>query len=288
LRYELLSVRNPLALPPADGTISATDTSFANGYFGYRPLRNTYSHGGSVDGAVWLKGSLSPLPPAQAVLKVDVEGSGKLEDSYRPSLSQTLVEVASLTGLPDFLYNEVKKYDVLKAKGFTEDEIKLLLGYIPQHQVDLDAVTWGAFELHADKAPTAIVTITGDNPYKSGAIDRQKVKAKRVFSAPKDYDDAVSLYNTLKRDYPHWLAGKDNFAYQTLGLEIFEWMQNVDFYYGEFIDHKTHYQQLKQVPDLEIINRLNELREKLSKVSVLVDERDKHVGKVDEVLRKGW
>jgi hypothetical protein len=42
------------------------------------------------------------------------------------------------------------------------------------------------------------------------------------------------------------------------------------------------------VPDFEIRNRLNELTEKLSKVSALVEERDKHVAKAREVLRRGW
>jgi hypothetical protein len=287
-RYDLSAVVDPLNLPTSYQTIYATDTSFASGYFGFRFLRESYPHGGCESGSAWLKSSLSPLPPAQAVLELGLEGSGRGDDPFKPSLSKNLAEIDLLTGLPDFLYLEARKYSVLKSKGFTDDEMRLLFGYIPQHQVDLDAVTWGAFELQADKSPTAIITITGNNPYKSGAVDRQKAKAKRVFTPPKDYDEAVSLYNTLKKDYPHWLAGKDNFAYQALGLEVFEWFQNVDFYYGELIEHKTHYQQLKQVPDFEIRNRLSWLTDTLSKVVALVDERDKHIAKAREVLSKGW
>jgi hypothetical protein len=193
-----------------------------------------------------------------------------------------------LTGLPDFLYQEARRYRLLKNKGFTDDEIEALLGYIPQHQVDLDSVTWGAFELHADKAPTAIVMIAGDNPYQVGAIERQKSVAKRVFTPPKDYNDAIALYNQLKRDYPHWLAGKDSFAYQILGWEELDLMQNVDFYYGELITHKTHYQQLKQAPDFAIRNRLEELANKLSRISVLTNERDKHIDKINEINKLGW
>jgi len=146
----------------------------------------------------------------------------------------------------------------------------------------------GAFELHPDKAPTIIVTITGDNPYSPGGVERQKTIAKRVFTPPKSYDEAVALHKTLAKDYPHWLAGKDNFAYQVLGLEVFDYFQNVDFYYGELLEYKTHYDQIKKVPDFEIRNRLNELVNKLSRATVLVDERDKHVAKVKEVLRRGW
>jgi hypothetical protein len=172
--------------------------------------------------------------------------------------------------------------------GSSEDPYRPLLLQEPtQDGRDLSAVTWGAFEF-SEKSPTNIIMIYGDNPYKPNAIERQKAKAKRVFKIPKDYSEAVELYNQLKKGYPHWLAGKDNFAYQVLGWEELDWFQNVDFYYGEFIEHKTHYQQLKQVPDWEIRNRLNELIDKMSKMTVLTDERDKHLRKVDEILRRGW
>ena len=291
LRYEISTYLDPLALPTPNATISATDTSFASGLYGFRVLRESSPHGGNDSASAWLKAPLSPSPPALGVLEVNLEGSGKPEDPFRPSLSKNLAKVTSLSGLPDFLYLEAKRYDMLKAKGFADEEIKLLLGYIPQHQVDLDSVTWGAFEF-SDKSPTNIIMITGDNPYKGGAVQRQmdyaKSKNLRVFSPPKNYGEVVSLYNKLKGDFKHWLAGKDNFAYMVLGLEELDLMQNVDFYYGELLEHRTHYQQLKQVPDSEIRNRLNELIEKLSKVSVLVDERDKHLKKINEILKKGW
>jgi hypothetical protein len=271
---------------PSTPQISATDTSLASGGMGVGDrsdanVNNTFGYGSLLAPA-------SASPPARGIIELNVEGSGKPDDPFRPSMSKSLTEISTLRGLPDFLYQEARKYDILKTKGFTEDEMRLVFGYIPQHQVDLDAVTWGAFELHPDKASTVVITITGDNPYKLGAIDRQKDKAKRTFAPPRSYYEAVSLYNTLKVDYPHWLAGVHNFAYQTLGLEIFDWMQNIDFYYGELIEHKTHYQQLKQVPDLEIRNRLNELMDRLSKVTALVDERDKHIMKAKEVLARGW
>jgi hypothetical protein len=270
--------------------ISATDTAFASGAFGYVKRRDSYGEGGTGihEGYALLKASLSPLPPALAILELSVEGTGKPEDPFRPATSKSLAEISTLTGLPDFLYQEARKYSILKAKGFTDYEIKALLGSVPQHQVDLDAVTFGSFELHPDKAPTAIVVIIDDNPYKAGAIDRQKTAAKRAFTPPKDYNGAALLYSTLKRDYPYWLAGKDNFAYQVLGLEVLDWMQNVDFYYGELLEHKTHYQQLKAVLDFEIRSRLDELIERLSKVSILAEERDKHIAKAREVLRAGW
>jgi hypothetical protein len=274
---------------------SATDTTFASGKFGSKmpSVTSNYMSDGALGfTSATFRSPSSPSPQSITIIETDICGSGKVEDPYRPSISRNLVEITSLTGLPDYLYLEAKKYSILKAKGFTDEEIQLLLGYIPQHQIDLDVVTWGAFELHTDKAPTVIITITGDNPYKSGAIQRQidfaKSKNLRVFSPPRDYSETIALYNQLKRDYPHWLAGKENFAYQTLGWEILDWMQNVDFYYGELLDHKTHYQQLKQVSDKEITSRLNELIDKLSRETALTDERDKHIGKAKEILKKGW
>jgi hypothetical protein len=152
---------------------------------------------------------------------------------------------------------------------------------------DLDSVTWGAFEFNPE-SPTVVIAVVGDNPYKEGAVERQKAEAERWWRPPGDYREAVELYNQLRRDYPYWLAGKDSFAYQVLGLEIFEWLQNVDFYYGELIEHRTHYDQLRQVGDEEIRSRLNELIEKLSNVAGLSDERKKHIVKAKEVLKRGW
>jgi hypothetical protein len=286
LRYEGTKFLNPLSLPTPDATISTTNTSFASGKFGYTIL--DYVNRGGIDPlSAYLLPTATPLPPAQAILELDIEGNGR-DTPYSPSLSKNLVEISSLEGLPDFLYQEAKRYQILISKGFTEDEIKLFLGYIPQHQVDLDSITWGSFEFHPDKASSVIVTVTGDNPYQNGAIERQKARAKRTFKPPRDHTEATDLYKSLVKDHPYWLAGKDNFIYQTLGLEIFDLLQNIDFYYGELLDHKTHYNQLKQVPDWEIENRINELIDKMSRETVLTDERDKHIGKAREILKRGW
>jgi len=264
---------------------TVTDTRYASGYIGIGFVGGYYPIPYAVP--TWFS-AFSRGVEAVAIIEMNVEGSGRPEDPYRPSFSSQLVDITSLQNLPDFLYRDAKRYQMLNKRNFTDEEIELLLGYIPQTKVDLDTLTWGAFELHPDKSPTVIVTITGDNPYSPGGVERQKTRAKQAFTPPKSYDKAVALYNQLKRDYPHWLAGKDNFAYQVLGLEELDLFQNVDFYYGELLEHKVHYSQLKQVPDLEIRNRLNELIDRLSKVTILVDERDRHIAKAREVLRRGW
>jgi len=264
--------------------ISGTDTSFASGLWGVGGW--AYNVGNSLDGAVLLAPA-SPSPQAISILEVGVEGSGRPDDPYRPILSRNLVPISQLSGLPAFLYREAKKYEVLRARGFTDEEIEAVFGPI-KYKVDLDAVTWGAFEFSPDKSPTAIVTVVGDNPYSLGAVERQRGVAKRWWGPPRGYNEAVELYGQLSRDFPHWLAGKDNFAYQVLGWEELEWLQNVDFYYGELVEHRTHYSQLKQVSDDEIRSRLNELIGKLSSMGVLRDERESHIAKAKEVLRRGW
>jgi hypothetical protein len=65
-------------------------------------------------------------------------------------------------------------------------------------------------------------------------------------------------------------------------------MQNVDFYYGELIEHRVHYSQLKQVGDDEIYRRIGELIDGLSKAEGLNEERLMHIEKAKEVLKRGW
>jgi hypothetical protein len=266
---------------------TATDTSIASGRWG---SGSAWLRGNPFRDA-WLRAPSSPAPPALAIIEVESEGDGTPENPYRPILSKNLVEIARLEGLPGFLYQEAKKYEILKAKGFTDEEIQLLLGYIPQHQIDRASVTWGAYEFNPD-SPTNIIIITGDNPYQSGAISKHVELARsrnlKTLSPPQNYREAVAQYQQLERDYPHWIAGKDNYAYMTLGLEELDLFQNVDFYYGELIEHKTHYQQLKQVPDFEIWRRLDELESRVEKIEVLTEERDRHLEKLRSIKRLGW
>jgi hypothetical protein len=270
--------------------LTATDTSLASGMFGGSRAAPGYSFfGGVLSGA--LRAPASASQPALLILEVEVGGSGAPEDPFRPSLSKSLAEISTLTGLPDFLYAEAKRYEILRGKGFADEEMQVVFGYVPQHQVDLDAVTWGAFE-PSEKSPTNIIVVTEDNPYKQGAIQRQAERAKkkglRVFGSPKNYGEAVALYNKLKSDFPHWLAGKDNFAYMCLGWEELDVLQNVDFYYGELVEHRTHHNQLRQVPEWEIRDRLLELKARLEQMAALHEERDKHLRKVEELLKRGW
>jgi len=268
--------------------ITVTDTTFPSGYV---LVGAGWSVNVAFTLAYFLRAPSSPSTPALAILEVETTGSGSSTDPFRPSMISNLVEITSLSGLQEFLYLEARKYEILRNKGFTDEEIKLVLGYIPQHQVDLNSVTWGAFEF-SEKSPTNIITIQGDNLYRPGAVERQveyaRNKGLKTLKPPRDYREAKEQYNNLKKDFSHWLAGKDNYAYQALGWEVLDLFQNVDFYYGELLEHKIHYNQLKQVPEWEITNRLITLYNELSKVTILVDERNNHLKKLSELLKKGW
>jgi len=270
--------------------ISATDTTFASGVFGYTKRRD-WAGSGIHEGFAQLRSSMSPGLQALAIIEVETTGNGSADDPFGPKMKSELVEISNGLNVPDFLKIERKKYDVLKSKGFTDKEIKLLFGYVPRHQIDTATVSFGSFEFSSESA-TNIITVSGNNPYDSRAIEKQIEHARsrnlKVISPPKDYGEAVEQFRMLKKDFPHWLAGKDNYAYQTLGHEVFEIFQNVDFYYGELLEHKKHYDQIKQVPDFEISRRLDELESKLLKIDVLIDERDKHHDKLREMVRKGW
>ncbi|MCC5990380.1 MAG: hypothetical protein LM558_02570 [Thermosphaera sp.] len=167
--------------------------------------------------------------------------------------------------------------------------IKLFKDVDESRGIDRASVTVGAFEA---SPPTSIVTVFSGNPYTGDrAIDVQKEYARskglKVLRPPKDYREAVEQYMSLRAEC-NWLAGKDSYAYQALGLEELDLFQNVDFYYGELLEHRTHYQQLKQVPDAKTRGRLEELADRLSKVTVLAEERDKHIAKAKKILRVGW
>jgi len=267
--------------------LTATDTTFASGVagLGKHNVDLRYSR-------IYRKpyGTLAGELPGVMILESEMRMG--VENQMEPSLLSNLIEISETMDLPEFLKQEKERYDQLRAKGMTDEEMYASLGYIPQHQVDINSVTWGGFEI-SPESPTNIIVVYGDNPYKPGAVERQEefVKSrglKAIRPSRGDYRDVVDVYMELRREFKDWIAGKDNFAYQVLGWRILYILQNVDFYYGELIEHRTHYNQLKQVPEHEIRRRLDALEEELSRVEVLTEERDKHLGKIREIKRIGW
>jgi hypothetical protein len=259
---------------------TVTDTTYASGYWGIGFVRGRHQHYHQV---AYFIPSFSEGAKAQYIVEAEVTGSGKPYEPYEPLLSQRLVPIKDSP--------EMKRVEELRKLGFTDEEIELVFGIKPQGYIDLDAVTVGAFEFD-ERMPTNIVAIYSGNPYDDRAIERQIDFARRrglkAFRSPRSYEEARELYRRLSREFTHWLAGLHSFCYHVLGDMVFDVLQVVDFYYGELIDHKTHYSQLKRVPDWMIRDRLIEVRNMLSRIDVLTDERDKHIRKIDEILMRGW
>jgi len=271
---------------PTTPKISATDTSLASGSFGGSETSSGDSEPpvGQIIGGKLIAPS-SPKLPAITIIEAEIENG-------EPVLMRDLHEISKLSNLPEFLYNEVRKYEILKKKGFKDEEIEILLDGLPQIYVDLLSVSWELFDYNEKAHGTALLAIVGDNVYKSGAVEKQKEyvrnKGLKVINPPKDYDEAILQYNQLKKDFPYWMAGKENYAYHMLGYEELECLAVADFYFGELIEHKTHYSQMKHVSDWELRRTIEKWLNKLENVRVLTHERNKHIKKLKEVLKLGW
>jgi len=233
--------------------ISVTDTDFTSGKFGTGndPRNRPWSPMSAM-----LLAPLTTIPPAIVTLEAEIEGKGTEDEPFKPSLAHQFDKHSE--------FGNIDKY----------------------------AVTWGAFD-HKPEHATMLIVVTGDNPYQSGAIEKQiehaKSKNLKVLKPPRDYAEAVEQYRMLKKDFPEWLAGKDNYAYQTLGHADIEPLAVADFYYGEVIDHKTHYDQIKKVPDWEMERTLRRWKDGLDKVTAVTSEqKEHHQKKLEEILKRGW
>jgi len=233
--------------------ISATDTSFASGKWGVGTTYNTrYGSTGSF-GAKLLAPS-SPLTKPKGIVECEITGSGTSEDPFRPNLKQ-----------------ELSKHDKFG-------------------NIDKLSITWGAFD-HKPEHNTMLICITGGNAYTGDkAIEKQIEHAKRknlkVVKPPRDYHEACRVYSELRKEFD-FIAGKDNFAYMTLGHEDFEAMQAADTYYGRIIDmgDKKAY---KNVPEFEMRRTLAMWKERLKRAKVMKSEANKHIEKIEKVERVGW
>lgn len=272
----LKGFRDDLASPK----LTATDTDLASGIFGASfitgysddaDISYYFSFINCVSSIPFLLAPLTKLPKPKAIVEVPVVGKGTLEDPFRPDFKKELVRVEK-SSIPEKVWRAIRCN--------SKKEINRL------------AVTWGAFEFNP-KESTTVVMIYGGNPYNSSrAIEKHVEYVKnsnlKAYKAPRDYKEAIVVYKRLRSEHREFTAGKDNFAYQSLGHEVLEAFSVADFYYGHLLEHKVGYKQLKRVPDWEIRRTLNIWRSRLERVNVLTEERDKHLRKIVEVIRKGW
>lgn len=274
--------------------VNTTDTTYTSGYFGFGQANRIASRIPIAPHSCYLStdGTLEEDPPslAKVILEVEVTEDCSLEKLFRPNLKRELVEISRVDKIPEYLRREAKRYYVLRQRGFSDDEVEALLGYVPQHRVDTAAVSWGAFDYRRGDSRMLIVVFS-DNPYRDGAIEKQKeyVRSRgfRVLRAPADYREAVEQYKTLKKEFPNLIAGKDNYASITLGEEAFRLFQVADTYYGNIVEG-IRPDAYKNVSEQVMRRALNRWIERLKRVTVLTEERDKHIEKLKRVLKIGW
>lgn len=262
--------------------ISATDTNYTSGLFGTGQTNET----NRFPSTAIIAPPMSRLPPALRLIEFEVIGSGSPESPGTPNLKQNLTEIGKLTNVPDFLKREAKKYEILKSKGFTDEEIEVVLGYTPQRYVDLCSITWGVFDYKNE--PTMLCVITGDNPYKQGAVLEQEEHAKsknlKVFKPPRNLTEAEQLHRQIKQDRPDIIAGKHNLAYQCIGDENLEPLAVADFYDG-FVQGTYDMKDIDKLPEGELEGTVNMWIKRLEKANVPSEEKDKHMKKLKGVLK---
>lgn len=277
LRYLLSSPTQSIINITPTAIISATDTSFTSGYFGFRPSPPASPPGYCDTTSARLIIPQTNLPKAQRIIELEITDL----DLIKPNFSHNFVDVDKLTNIPNFLKEEAKRYEMLKAKGFTDEEISLLFGYIPQHHVDLNAITWGAFDYKGES--TILVIITRDNPYQSGAILTQEEYAKskglKIFKPPRDLTEARELHKQIKADRPEIIAGVHNLAYQCIGDENLEPLAIADYYDG-FTQGIYDMKNLDRVPDWELERIIKRQMDRLERGKVTAEEKDKHIKKL--------
>jgi len=251
-RYSISGSSHEVYLTELQSTpcISVTDSDIASGFIAV----NTFVEAAPVCEGMTarLLAPSSPLLPALAIIEAEITGNGTKEDPFRPVLAQDI------------------------------DTIR---------NIDKLVVTWGAFD-HKPEHNTMLITITDGNPYTGEkAIQEQieyaKSKTLKVLTPPKDYNEAIEQYRQLKQEFTEWIAGKDNYAYQTLGHEDFEKLQVADTYYGNIIEGIKP-NAYKNVPDWEMRRTLAMWKERLKRVEVVKTEAEKHLKKLEEVEKKGW
>ncbi len=261
-------------------TISVTDTTFASGYYGSGKVGWLATTGAFPLLTTKIIPTFTPLPKALAIIETNLDPYGNIE------MLNEYVDIGKLTNIPIHLKQDYEKYNKLKALGFNDFEIMQQLGHYPKLKIDVAAVTCGAFD-HKENANTCLIVITGDNPYQSAILKQiNYAKSKGLYTRDiKTTDspqDIINVYNELKNKHTEWIAGKDNFVYQVLGLEEFEKFALADFYYGNMIQEN----KLKDVPTDYLMNRLEQIKSELEKITILPEERDKHLNKISQCIKR--
>ncbi|MEM1523070.1 MAG: hypothetical protein QXU69_08585 [Thermofilaceae archaeon] len=126
----LKGYRNDMTTPK----VTVTDTSFSSGRFGSIAGAGGWTYFGAPCGA-YLRAPSSPSQRPIYYLEIPVVGSGTPDDPFRPQMPELVEWEWSLNPLAK------KKYDILKARGFTEEEIELFAPEVLSCRVNRLALT---------------------------------------------------------------------------------------------------------------------------------------------------
>ena len=231
-----------------------TDTTFVIGKFGSFSPASYYN-----DTFDYLGGKLIP-PASQGVkaltlVEVELKPIDELGRTLEPNLPKNLVKIQKGMNVPEELFLEVKKYEMLKNKGFTDEEIELLLGNLPQLYIDTLSITYGAFE--PSSGEPLVIAIYGDNYYKRGAISEVlnyvRSKGLKKYKVPENRSEAREIIKELKKDGRDFIAGTDNLMYQVSGIPEYEYFAVADYYDG-FAEGIYDDKLLDRLPDKVIVN----------------------------------
>jgi hypothetical protein len=179
---------------------TVTDTTFASGRFGKGLARQYYAATSGL-GFMGIYGHLrapaSPSTKPLAYFEVPIKGDGSMED---PFTIQVPEEIAIDWSLNPFAK---KKYDILKRKGFTDEEIDVLFPEVVGCKVNRLSFSWSAL-IPTDKSgrpihSTAIVKIIGGSPQYVHPLEK-RISALKEIQGVRELKREEAIDLALKMD----------------------------------------------------------------------------------------
>lgn len=255
--------------------LSATDSDIASGLFCQINESSNYVDP-NLDISTRLVTPSSSIPPTVSVVDIDYVGSGvadevrRISDPFRPHLPEDPVCV------------DPRERPEVEPNPRCPNDPNLRV-------MNARAVTWGAFEFKPREGSSVVVMVRSHNADTLRSWGLNAVKPPQQL----DITSVRQMYLDYARNHTEWLAGKDDWMYQLWGLEHLELNAVADFYYGNLVEHRKHYHELKRVPD-DILRQTLDMwmrrfaEKKQGVVGALRERMDKHEQKLREVVHRGW
>lgn len=260
LRYRLDRPARSITEVTPSGVITATDTTFVSGYFGFRIIESWNDQGYVDTASARLLPPLTRVPLASHVIEYNITGTGTRDDPIRPDMPQELVEVSQSQVTPN-------EWQAIKNNPKGPNGLP---------QVDRLAVTWGAIDYKGE--PTMVVTVYGGSPsyLRPDRIQKHMEHARRknllAETIKPDPQYVRDLHRRLRKDRKDMMITENELMYQLLGYEELEVEAVADFYERELVNLN----RIKNVPAWELertLERWERLAEKHKRPNALVKLR---------------